>query len=702
MASLALFAVFLVFAALMYARAVPAILAVPAMALSMAVVAGVPWPQLGGIVVGGSTVLAQLYVTLIFGAWLGRVTLDTGIARDLAQRAQRIGGRHPALLAFVLCAVVAVLFVSLSGLGEIIMIGTIVLPILLSLGFSPGFAASLFLGSFTVGFIFNITKWVFFAKFFGVAPAQMVPFAIVLACVNTVVLLVYAWITYRREGLHPPKQSEPPAQDPTAHVPAYALLAPLLPILLYFTLHIDAIAAFALSAIYGALATRPRQAIATLATAAIRGVEDIAPALLLFIGIGMLITATKAPQFAAALAPIASGTWLRNPLAYVTLFGLASPLVLYRGPLNPFGIGIALFSVLVAAHALPPLVLVAAAMILVQVQDLCDPTNTQNVWVATFVDIPVIEITRRMLGYQMVVATAGALAVVLFAGPLTHSQPFASLATPVAAATLPPAPVATPFPGLFSPPQAADHVAVGDDGTHFGRIAAGAVVAALDADRWASAFRKNTNDDARPCTTKSYAAYVRVTSTTFALIQGTSLDIGVALDDCGGWNVGVWHDHGIFAIPSAADARRLARQGVARMRLWALTHPRHAAHLLRDGLSYATQSRPTYYYSLFKTVDGYMRAYVRAGGPAYDAGLRTSDIVNKLDGKYWWDYGTYQTELRAYDGKPHLFQIQRGPLRLNVRLGAPFLPADAQAKAPATANESVHGDPTRPDPGGLL
>ena len=68
----------------------------------------------------------------------------------------------------------------------------------------------------------------------------------------------------------------------------------------------------------------------------------------------------RQPQFAAALQPLVAGGWLRTPIAYVLLFGVASPLVLYRGPLNPFGVGIAIFTVLLTAHVLPPVVLVAA------------------------------------------------------------------------------------------------------------------------------------------------------------------------------------------------------------------------------------------------------------------------------------------------------------------------------------------------------
>ncbi len=70
-----------------------------------------------------------------------------------------------------------------------------------------------------------------------------------------------------------------------------------------------------------------------------------------------------------------------------------------------------------------------------------------------------------------------------------------------------------------------------------------------------------------------------------------------------------------------------------------------------------------------------MRALVRPGGPAWTAGLRTGDVIDKLDGKFWWEYGTYQTQLRAYDGKPHTFEVERGhvggPVE-HVALGAPF------------------------------
>ncbi len=338
-------AVFLAFAAMMYLRWMPAILAVPLMAVVMSIVAGVPLPQIGALVVTGASSLSSVYVAVIFGALLGRVTLDTGIARALVNLAAEYGGEKPFALALVLCAVVALLFTSLSGLGAIIMVGSIVLPIMMTTGVPRRVAATLFLMAFALGFIFNIVNWKFYTQFFGIAPEQMTRYAVVLAVIDAIALIVYAIVAFRRERDYATWAVRAEREQETG-VPAYALFTPVLPIVLYYALHIDATLAFIISAFYGVLVTRPRRAIPTLVAAAIRGVEDVAPAVLLFIGIGMLLTLTKAPQFAQCCNRLSRAAGFAIRIAFVAIFGLLSPLVLYRGPLNPFGVGIAIFTVL--------------------------------------------------------------------------------------------------------------------------------------------------------------------------------------------------------------------------------------------------------------------------------------------------------------------------------------------------------------------
>jgi hypothetical protein len=661
--------VFLAFAAMMYLRWLPALVAVPLMAVTMSLAAGVGAAQLGTIVTGGAVALAPVYVAVVFGSLLGRVTLDTGIARSMVNLAAEYGGERPFALALGLCAIVALLFTSLSGLGAIIMVGSIVLPIMMTTGVPRTIAATLFLMAFALGFVFNITNWTFYTQYFGVVPQQLVRYAIVLAIVDAVALIVYAAVAFRRERGYATWAAPAKTGDTNAGVPAIALLTPLLPLILYYALHVQAAPAFLVSAVFGVLVTRPRDGVQTLVAAAIRGVEDVAPAVLLFMGIGMLLIATKQPQFAAALQPLAAGGWVRNPIAYVAVFGLASPLVLYRGPLNPFGVGIAIFTVLLASHAIAPVVLVAAIMAVVQVQNVCDPTNTANVWVANFTGVTIDTITKRTLPFQTAVAVAATLAVAIASPWLFGLQAFAAAFPPARAD----APSAAAAAGLYSPAQARGRIAVGDDATPLGRAAAEAAIAQLDGGGW-TAFGSRDDPNAADCSHKPYAAYASVTTSSFRLIEGIDFDVGLRLEDCGGWIVDEWHDHRVSALaPTEADAREHALADVAALRAWAAADPIRSANLFALGVAAAPADKPSYFYAMFKTVDGNMRAYVRAGGPAYAAGLRSGDVIDKLDGKYWWEYGTYQTQQRAYDGKPHAFEIERAGTILDVRLGAPFV-----------------------------
>ncbi len=285
--------------------------------------------------------------------------------------------------------------------------------------------------------------------------------------------------------------------------------------------------AFLISAVFGAVVVKPSKAITTLVAAGIRGVEDVAPALLLFMGIGILATATKQPQFVAALQPLV-GDWLRNPIAYVVVFGLASPLTLYRGPLNPFGVGIAVFTVLASSHVLAAVVLVAAIMAVVQVQNVCDPTNTANVWIANFTGVQIETLTKRTLPYQVGVAVLATLAVVLFSNALFGTRAFASV-LPVARAAV------SELPGLYAPASAAARIGVEDDGSAFGHAATTAAIAALNASNiGVTAAAASGDPNATDCSRKPFSAYADVLTSTFQLIEGTDLDVGIRLRTAAG------------------------------------------------------------------------------------------------------------------------------------------------------------------------
>ena len=212
---------------------------------------------------------------------------------------------------------------------------------------------------------------------------------------------------------------------------------------------------------------------------------------------------------------------------------------------------------------------------------------------------------------------------------------------------------------MFAPARRRARVAVLDDGTADGALAAHEIAAAI-ARGWAGYRVVAAQGDpaASDCRAKPYAAVVRVTVTP---LGADGRDVG----------------------RGAARLRRLERRSMARARCGARAPRSTRCSACASGRASIRRWRPrcssagsrsirrrrapTYFYVLFKPVDGYMRALVRPGGPAYAAGLRTGDVIDKLDGRFWWEYGTYQTQLRAYDGKPHDFDVERGARRRPAR-----------------------------------
>jgi hypothetical protein len=661
---LAIVAVFLLLVGLMVARKLPALLAVPLMAIAMTAIAGTSPAGIGETIAHGVVQLAPVYATVIFGALLSRVVLQTGIAETIVTYAAEFGGDQPLVLALILCAAVALLFTSVTGLGAIIMIGTIVLPVMMTTGVPRTTAATLFLLAFGLGYILNIAQWKFYRDVFNVGQSDVQSYIYVLFAIDALVMIVYALVRARTTRDYatfaiagdPPRKRTNPA----------ALIAPVLPLVLFAGFRVDAIVAFLIAAVYGALVTRPRAIAATLAAAWIRGVEDVAPAVILMMGIGMLLVAAKTPEVQAAVTPVIAAVAPRTPLAYVIVFGLLSPLALYRGPLNPLGVGIGVYTVLAALHALAPVALVAAVMAVVQVQNVCDPTNTQNVWVANFTGVGVERITRLVLPYQVAVATLAVVCVVVFGRSLFAVPPFAPAAAAAAAATVSPAPSPTMPPALGATSASADTIAVVPL-TPAAATAARMITAGVERS-WAHGFHgllvAHIDPDAT-CAVVPYASVMQVSTEQL----GRVLDVGIVLTDCAGWTVDQWHEQG-------GDPAQLALAALFRVREWRNDRPAFATNVFERGIAYdPAVTTPTYFFTLFKTSDGYMRALARPGGPAWNAGLRTGDIIDKVDGRYWWEYGTYQTQLRAYDGKPHTFEVTRaGRHGIPVALGAPYVP----------------------------
>ena len=420
MIPIGLLIIFAVFAVLMFTRKLPALMALPAMAVLIAALAQLPFVEiLNTIVAQGSIKLVSVYVAVFAGAMMGRVMIQTGIAEEIIKRAAEFGGERPLIVAFGLMVVTAVLFTTLQGLGAIITVGSLVLPIMMSLGIPRKLAGTFFLLAFATGFIFNPILFTLYRQLLGLKDAELLPnqvstFAFILLGLMVVMVVCYAIISAKRSGEILLMSAIPTEEllKRAKHVPLAALLTPFVPLVLffgfnYFGIKLDFIAAFIIGSLFAVLLVDWRNAIKTLTASAIKGIEDGAPAAILMMGIGMLLNALNLPVIKASLEPLIRSLPFDSPVFYVVFFGLLSPLALYRGPLNIFGIGIGLFTIMFGIGVLPAIALLAAIMCVVQVQNVCDPTNTHNVWIANFVGVRVEELTRETIFPTVLVCIVG-------------------------------------------------------------------------------------------------------------------------------------------------------------------------------------------------------------------------------------------------------------------------------------------------------
>nr|NIM05225.1 hypothetical protein [Armatimonadota bacterium]NIM23424.1 hypothetical protein [Armatimonadota bacterium]NIM67289.1 hypothetical protein [Armatimonadota bacterium]NIM75787.1 hypothetical protein [Armatimonadota bacterium]NIN05475.1 hypothetical protein [Armatimonadota bacterium] len=321
-----------------------------------------------------------------------------------------------------LTAVVALLFTTLGGLGAVIMVATIVFPILLSLGLAPMMVGGLFLLGMSLGGIFNLTNWQLYLEL-GLDTATILRFAIPAAGIFALVTITFALIEVRRGrrsfwAAAASTETKPP-------VGVLALITPLVPLLLVLAfavrkqiLHDPEAFEFPITAamvvgICWGLATtwRPGSGGAKLLSRAIyEGLGNVAPAVALMLGIGMLVNAVMHPTVLGSLQPLLQAVLPRSPLTYVVGFAIFAPLALYRGPLNLYGMGFGIGKMMAAV--LPASSVMAALLSVGQIQGVCDPTNTHNVWIANHLGLEVNQILRRTLPYVWV----GAILALIIGG----------------------------------------------------------------------------------------------------------------------------------------------------------------------------------------------------------------------------------------------------------------------------------------------
>lgn len=418
-------ATFGVFAALMMTRRMPALLALPCMAVIIAVISGAffDWSTAlppdagftnfwsfvqGHVMTKGAARLAEPIMFTVFGSILSQLVIRAGIAQRIVSVAAEYAGDRKMVLAGLLTMVVAFCFMSLTGLGAVIMLGSLVLPILLGAGLSAEFCACLMLFAIATGGIFNPAILGNYEKIFGLPRETVQHYVVVYGALLALTTLIFFIIEGRKERGY--AWSVVADAPPSISMNPLALFTPILPIGLLLVSGFlfdrygigykwEIIPAFVVGIVWGALTTDAQRALQNVTAATLEGLKDVAPVLGLFIGIGMALNAMMAEPTKVVMAPFLSAILPQSAPGYVLFFTLLAPLALYRGPLNFFGLGAGIAALILGAKLMPAVAIMAAYFAVGQIQGVCDPTNTSNVWLATFTKASTERFLKRTLPY---------------------------------------------------------------------------------------------------------------------------------------------------------------------------------------------------------------------------------------------------------------------------------------------------------------
>jgi Mg2+/citrate symporter len=459
--AIACFAVFLVMAALMYTRRISALLALPIMAVLIALVGQIPPERiLTDVIAKGSVKLANAYTTTIFGAILAELINKLGIAKSLVRWVAEFAGDSPFLLGLFMTLVTALLFTSLGGLGAVIMVGTVVLPVMLSLGISPITAGSLFLFGISLGGMFNLANWQLYVEVLKIDQSSIASYVVPFAAAISAIVLLFLTVELRTwknisylligfvilggafGGLSYMQQrsiasavaggkTAPPPVEPLSitivgvvlsamilyaiyrhykkdkSLPGIAFLTPAIPLVLVLAGHWDIIPAFLVGITFAVFSTWQRDSVNTLTRSIIEGAGTVAPAVVLMLGIGMLLAAVMDPTIASAIAPLIVRVVPTHPLPYVLGFTGAAFLALYRGPLSLWGMGSGIVKLMQTSTTLGGAAIMSMLMSVGQLQGICDPTNTHNVWIATYLGTDTQSLLKRTLPYAWTAVFVG-------------------------------------------------------------------------------------------------------------------------------------------------------------------------------------------------------------------------------------------------------------------------------------------------------
>ena len=306
-------------------------------------------------------------VNVCWGAWFGRVLMETGIASTLIRKTVELGGDRPIITIVLLNVVTAFIFTAMMGAGPVIAIGVIVLPILMSLGIPKAIAMFTFMGSVSAGMYLNPVLQFSQLRAFICASDEMPEFSFswytshwgIYALIISVVVVSVLTGIYLKIGKKSHAWAAQAAPKNTqTEAPLIALILPIVPVVLKIWLDFSVIGGFVIAGfaalfLCGKMNKSFKENCQLVNKLYYDGVVDTAPLVGFLLTLPMFnsVATYASPFFKAVLGPVMP----KSELVVCILFAVLLALGLFRGPMTLVGCGAATLGVLrgVASFSVP-------------------------------------------------------------------------------------------------------------------------------------------------------------------------------------------------------------------------------------------------------------------------------------------------------------------------------------------------------------
>ncbi|MCO4698882.1 TRAP transporter large permease subunit [Streptomyces sp. RO-S4] len=412
---------------LMLARVLPTAFALVLLGVAIAVAAGAPLTGensiLDTVLQEGAPALAATMLAVLIGSWLGKLMEETGIAGTLVRKIVEFGGDRPTVVALGVLAVSALVGTVTGSAPAAMMAGIIGIPAMIAVGVPKTTAAGTILMGIAAGMPFELPVWQFFSTALELPVDTVKGFMLKLFPFAAFFAVLFVLVESRRKGVEhawslasaaerdkggSPRERRRARARRMGDAPWYALLAPVVPLVLALGLDLPIIPSMLGGVLWALLTTtRPGHLNKRLLRTLYGGFEIAAPPIVLFVAIGVLLAAVKLPGAVEALNPLVEAVAPGNPVVFVLVFTLLVPLCLYRGPLNVYGLGAGIAGVLIAAGIYPAVAVLGLTASYNQVFGVSDPTSTQTVWAAQYSGVGPQQVMLRTLPYVWCVALGG-------------------------------------------------------------------------------------------------------------------------------------------------------------------------------------------------------------------------------------------------------------------------------------------------------